>query len=116
MGVKVNIEQLRDFERPLILTNGAFIDVLSAVKACQEAIGEGTGIEESLERDGVALEKAFNEEVVPAVQTVLQTLSASADNAEDIQKVMAQFDALNTSGIAETNVQQGTRIAAFGRG
>lgn len=116
MSVKVNIEQLREFERPLILANSAFIDVLSAVKACQEAIGEGTGIEQSLERDGMALEKAFNEEVVPAVQTVLQTLSASADNAEDIQKVMAQFDAVNTAGIADVTVEAGVRPAAFGRG
>lgn len=116
MSVKVNVEQLRDFERPLINANNAFIEVLSSMKACQDAIGEGTGIEEALERDGIALEKAFNEEVVPAVQTVLQTLAASADNAEDIQKVMAQFEAVNTSAVADVAVKAGTRPAAFGRG
>lgn len=115
-GVKVNIEQLREFEKPLLQTNNAFLEVLQGVKACQEAIGEGTGIEEAIERDGIALEKAFNEEVIPSVQAVLSTLAASADNAEDIQKVMAQFEAVNTSGISEVEVQEGVRPAAFGRG
>lgn len=116
MSVKVNVETLRAFEQPLIQTNGAFIDVLSAVKACQDAIGEGSGIEEAIERDGIALEKSFNEDVVPAVQTVLSTLAASADNAEDIKKVMAQFEAVNTSAVADVTVNQGTRPAAFSRG
>lgn len=116
MSVKVNVEQLRAFEKPLIANNSAYIDVLASIKACQEAIGEGTGIDEAIERDGIALEKAFNEEVVPAVQTVLSTLAASADNAEDIQKVMASFDAVNTSAIAETQVTQNVRPAAFQRG
>ena len=116
MGVKVNVEQLREFEKPLLNANNAFIDVLMAVKDCQEAIGEGTGIEEAIERDGVSLEKAFNEEVIPAVQAVLTTLTASADNAEDIQKVMAQFEAVNTAAIADVDVQEGVRPAAFSRG
>lgn len=115
-GVKVNVGLLRDFEKPLVQTSGAYVDVLAAVKACQDAIGEGTGIEEAIERDGIALEKAFNEEIVPAVQTVLSTLAASADNAEDVQKVMAQFESVNTSAIGETTVKQGARPAAFGRG
>lgn len=115
MSVKVNIEQLRAFEAPVIQNNQAFIDVLLAVKGCQEAIGEGTGIEESIERDGVALEKAFNEEVVPAVQTVLSTLAASADNAEEIRKVMASVEAVNTAAVGDVTVQQGVRPAAFQR-
>lgn len=116
MSVLVNVDQLRDFEKPLINTSSAYVEVLSAVKACRDAIGEGTGIEEAIERDGIALEKAFNEEVVPSVQTVLSTLAASADNAEDIQKVMAGFDAVNTSAVSDVEVKQGTRPAAFGRG
>ena len=115
-GTKVDIQLLRDFEKPLLQTNQAFIEVLQAIKKCEEAIGEGTGIEEALNRDGVALEKAFNEEVIPGAQAVLSTLAASADNAEDIQKVMAQFEAVNTSGISEVEVQEGVRPAAFGRG
>lgn len=115
-GVKVNVETLREFEKPLMGTNNAYIDVLRGIKACQDAIGEGTGIEESIERDGKSLEKAFNEEVVPSVQNVLQTLAASADNAEDIQKVMAQFDAVNTAAVSDTQVSVGARPAAFSRG
>ena len=114
-GVKVNVEQLREFEKPLLQANNAFLDVLVSLKDCREAIGEGTGIEEAIERDGIALEKAFNEEVIPAVTTVLTTLAASADNAEDIQKVMAQFEAVNTNAIADVAVTQGVKPAAFGR-
>lgn len=115
MAVKVNIEQLREFEKPLLKSNEAFLDVLHALKDCREAIGEGTGIEEAIERDGQALEKAFNEEVLAGVQTVLNTLAASADNAEEIQKVMASFEAVNTSAISDVTVEQGVKPAAFGR-
>lgn len=116
MSVKVNVEQLRDFERPLLQMNQAYIDVLHATKACQEAIGEGTGIEEAIERNGIALEKSYNDEVITAAQTVLSTLAASADNAEEIRKVMGSFESANTSAVADAQVTQGTRSAAFKRG
>ncbi|MFF2798124.1 hypothetical protein [Lysinibacillus xylanilyticus] len=116
MAVVVNSELLRNFEGPMIANNSAYIAVLAAVKKCQDAIGEGTGIEEAIERNGIALEKTFNEEVVPAVQTTLQTLAASADNADEIKKVMAGFDAVNTSAVADVTVTQGVRHAAFRRG
>lgn len=115
MSVKVNVETLRNFEQPLLANNQAFIDVLHSLKKCKDVIGEGTGVEEAIERDGIAMEKAFNEEVVPATRNVLQTLAASAENAEEIQKVMASFESVNTAAVSETEVKQGVRPAAFGR-
>ena len=114
MSVKVNVDSLRAFEQPLLKNNQAFIDVLHSLKKCKDAIGEGTGVEEAIERNGIAMEKAFNEEVVPATRNVLQTLTASADNAEDIRKVMASFESVNTSGASEGEVKQGVRPASFG--
>ena len=116
MGVIVNVETLRNFEAPLVQNSNAFVEVLASIKKCRDAIGEGTGVEEAIERDGIALEKAYNDEVVPSIQTVLSTLAASADNAEEIRKTMASFDAVNTARIAETQVEEGVRPAAFTRG
>lgn len=115
MANSINVEQLRAYEVPVTNLHGQVIDVLQAIKKVQDVSGSGLGIDEAIERNGVALERAFNESVVPGIQATLNTLAASADNAEAVLKLAAQMEAINTSAVDSVEVKQGVS-PAFGRG
>ena len=114
--VKVNVESLRSYEKTALKNAEAFVEVLQGIKACVDVAGEGTGSAEALQQQGVSLEKAYNEEVVPSVTTALTTLATSAENAEEVQKVMASVSAVSTSAISDVEVTQGVQPAAFSQG
>jgi hypothetical protein len=115
MAIIVNVDLLRNYEKPVTNLHGQVIDVLQAIKKVQEASGEGLGIDEAIERNGVALEKAFNESVVPGIQATLNTLAASADNAEAVLRLAGQMEAVSTAAVDNVQVKQGVH-PAFGRG
>lgn len=115
MGIKVDIGTLRSFEKPLVGYSAEFIAYLEAIKTCSQSVGEGTGVEETIRNNGVLLEKMYNEDIIPAIKNITATLAASADNAEEIQKVMAGFEPISTSGASEVAVEQTVRPAAFKR-
>lgn len=115
MGIKVDIGTLRDFEKPLVQYSIGYVEYLESIKTCSESVGEGTGVEQTIRGNGVRLEKTYNDDIIPAIKNITATLAASADNAEEIQKVMAGFEAISTSAAAEVVVDQTVRPAAFAR-
>lgn len=115
MGNVVDIQTLREFEQPLVAYTSEYIAYLEAIKICAQSVGEGTGVEETILANGVRLEKMYNEDIIPAVRNVTNTLAASADNAEEIQKVMGGFTPISTSAATEVAVEQTVRPAAFSR-
>lgn len=115
MAITVNVELLREFEKPVTQLHGQYIEVLQAMKGCADAVGEGLGLDEALERSGIAMEKTFNEAVVPGIQATLNTLAASADNAEAVLRLASNMEAVNTAAADSVQVKQGVH-PAFGRG